>query len=134
MRGSTTDAPARRAPASRSETMKLWFLLFQGLAVATCTAAPTTFKCANEEGRPIADLVVDLDMRTMRWAGFSCRIHSVTEEYVSAYQESTEVVVGGGLWVLNRMTGRFTRMDVYLLFDSPPKTKTHLTISTYRGT
>ena len=125
--------------------MKLWFLLFQSLAVATCTAAPMTLTCTNEEGRPIADLVVDLDMRTMRWAGFSYKIRSVTEGYVSAYQESPEAEVGGGLWILNRMTGLFTRIDVYFLFDTSQaaatsaKTKTQvapltLTTSTYRGT
>src|SRR6266853_2682658 len=125
--------------------MKLWFLFLQSLAVAICTAAPITFKCINEVGRPIADLLVDLDKRTMKWAGFSYTMRSVTEGYLSAYQEIDEAQVGGGFWIINRMTGGFTRIDVYFLFptsEAPatsPKTKTQgagltLTTSTYRGT
>ena len=108
-------------------------LLLSGLAIG----APVTFKCTTAEGYPAADLVVDLDDRTMLWATVQKYvIHAVDDRYISAYLTPRQTEVGGEVWVLNRTNGDYVRATIGVTWPTPEsvgKGPGTLTASTYRG-
>jgi len=80
---------------------------------AESMAAPVTLKCFTDAGRPVTDLIVDLDAQTLIWGrGFEkYNVINVTENYITAY-EIPNIDVGGGVWVLDRRNGKFKRANV----------------------
>src|SRR5581483_6954273 len=91
------------------------------LGIATCVSAvPVTFKCNAEGGTPVADLIVDLDARQMKWGRTATYvIHRTDEQYISAH-EITPDRVGGEIWVLDRKTGEYNRATVFLGWQTAP--------------
>jgi hypothetical protein len=65
-------------------------------------AAPVTLTCISDAGRPLTDLIVDLDARTLTWGRgfFKYNVINVTDNYITAY-EIPNIDVGGGVWVLD---------------------------------
>lgn len=114
----------------------LALVLFLLLGAASSTAGPVVFKCTTVEGNPAADLVVDLDGRTMLWAIQKYVIHAVDDRYISAYLTSQDEV-GGEVWVLNRTNGEYIRATIFIGWPTPDSVKQSpgkLTATTYRGT
>ena len=108
------------------------------LVVGSSAAAPVTFKCTTAEGDPAADLVVDIENRTMVWATHQLyTIHAVDDRYISAYLKN-QSQVGGEVWVLNRTTGEYLRVDVTITWLSAEAARSmrspgKLSAGTYRG-
>ena len=92
-------------------------LLIQLAVVGSSVAAPVTFKCTTAEGTSAADLVIDIEKRTMAWGITKYTIHAVDDRYISAY-ENSKGAVGGEVWVLNRISGEYLRASVFIGWDS----------------
>ncbi len=119
---------------------KIAFLIAQLLLVGSSAAAPVTFKCTTSEGTPAADLVVDIEKRTMVWSIKKYTIHAIDDRYISAY-ENNQSRVGGEVWVLDRTTGNYLRASVSVSWESPEAAKAamqrndpgKISAQTYRG-
>ena len=74
-------------------------------------AEPVVLKCRSQDGRDVADLTVDTENNYMRW-GTNYNIVHVSSEYITAYQETLNIV-GGEVFVMHRATGE--AMGVLLL-------------------
>lgn len=110
------------------------FLFLAQATAGTCAAAPLTLKCKTAIG--IADLVVDIDNRTMRWGILKYEIRHVTDRYITAIHEHSDNV-GAEVWVLDRTTGEYQRADVGFTMHAAVGggyTPLALTADTNRGT
>jgi hypothetical protein len=106
------------------------------LFACTANAAPITLKCTDSSGQPAADLFVDSAAGVMRWGVIPYRITHQNDRYISAVQSTTNNV-GGEIWVLDRVTGQYTRASVAMLatrFAGATPLDPHLEASTYSGT
>jgi hypothetical protein len=91
----------------------------QLLAIGSCAAAPVTLKCTTAYETPAADLVVDIENRTMMWGeAVKYTIHAIDDRYISAHHIHPSEV-GGEIWVLNRATGEYLRAEVSISWASP---------------
>jgi len=116
---------------------KIAFLIAQLLVVEVSAAAPVTFKCTTAEGVPAADIVVDIENRTLVWGSHEkYTIHAADDRYISAYLKN-QGQVGGEVWVLNRITGEYLLASVFVGWKSPEairrKDPGRLTANTYSG-
>lgn len=85
------------------------------LLANTATAAPVTLKCTDQSGEPVADLLVDVTAKEMSWSISRYRITQLGARYISAVEITPPDRVGGEIWVLDRVTGRYTRAAVAIL-------------------
>lgn len=107
------------------------------LAINTVQAAPIKFQCTASDGGRVADLIVDIEKRSLTWAsGSKYTIHSINNQYISAYENIYSGEVGGEVWVLNRITGEYLRAATFIGWYSPEAAKSEpgkLTGNIYRG-
>lgn len=108
-------------------------LVMQMLAIQCLYAGPVTLKCTTDSGDKAADLVVDVEKRTMTWAHLKYDIFHVNDTYISAYEKSNRV--GGEVWVINRNTGLYKRgaVGIYCSTDCSPSDKQVFLSRTYEG-
>ena len=110
-----------------------------GIATAfpvTTSATPLALKCVDESGVPVVDLQVDLAARQLRWGLNRYRITQQDERYISAVELVESGRVGGEIWVLDRITGQYTRAVVAILssrFSSGRPIDPKLKAVTYSG-
>jgi hypothetical protein len=113
----------------------LW-LLFVVAAFSTGTlAAPIKLKCTTEDGKPAADLTVDVSAKLLSWGATRYRIRAIDDRYISAYLEAGDTT-GGEVWVFDRVSGEYLRAGVAITWNSPDdfsKKPGTLTAATYRG-
>jgi hypothetical protein len=117
--------------------MRIATLLIGLLVVGPAHSAPLILKCTDSSGQPVADLQVDLAGREMRWSILRYRITQLSDRYISALQLTAPSDVGGEVWVLDRVTGRYTRASVAVLatgFSGNQPVNPRLEASTYTGT
>ena len=112
-------------------------VLTQGWA-APSVAEPVTFKCKTDSGSAAADLVIDLDKRTLTWGGSRYEIRNVTSQYITAI-EWPDDKVGAEVWVFDRNSGEYQRAIVAIMRTATPGAPNGLgppalTRDTYRGT
>lgn len=88
------------------------------LVVGTSAQAePITLKCKTDTGEKAADLVVDFASNQLRWGPSTYTIFHKNDQYISAYEVPGNRV-GGEVWVLDRVTGEYTRAAVLIFTDS----------------
>src|SRR5260221_14195825 len=79
------------------------------------TAKPYVLKCTLADGNPISDLLVDLDNQIMQFGPSQNPsryvISDTTERYITGFYHPTNLSnnIVGEIWVLDRITGDFTR-------------------------
>ena len=97
---------------------RLIVLIFLALACQAASGEPLTLKCWLPDGKPTGDLVIDLDKKTMKWAGvLEYKIEKLTPEYITAIQESYQTEVGSEIFVINRATGDYQRASVAIKYS-----------------
>ena len=94
-------------------------------------AEPVVLKCRSQDGRDVADLTVDIENNYMRW-GTNYNIVHVSSEYITAYQETLNIV-GGEVFVMHRATGEYWRALAGKYCSSPSCDDEKMGILTYRG-
>lgn len=95
--------------------MRVLALIVALLLPSAATAGAVTLKCTDQSGQPVADLQVDVGAGEMRWSIISYRITQQDERYISATEITEADRVGGEVWVLDRVTGQYTRAAVAIL-------------------
>lgn len=107
-------------------------LLLSAILVLPLRAAdePTKLKCVAEDGRPVADLIIDLVKKRMTLGVYNYTITNVTDKFISAYQEDSDI--GGETLVLDRVTGKYVRAFIGMLCDENGK-NCSLEARVYRG-
>ena len=94
-----------------------------------------TFKCIHAEGDPAADLVVDIENEILLW-GLAYRIHSITDQYISAHRV-TRSEVGGDIFVFDRISGNYLFAAVGIYFHGVEDIKQgkpgYFTTNTFSG-
>ena len=119
-----------------------FFIIIFPLSVVS---APVTFNCETSVGVKTDDLFVDFQNELIFWGDAISKyeIVGLTEEYITAYKMPTETsgktmsldeVVGGEVFVLNRVSGNYIRGSVNMVWvvgEKPGEAK--LRGNVYRG-
>lgn len=116
--------------------MRLIVLLFSFLCVSEAFAGAISLKCIDSSGQAAADLHVDLAEGELRWSIVRYRITQQSDRYISATQVTSPDEVGGEIWVLDRITGEYTRASVSILateFSEGRPVDPRLAAVTYSG-
>jgi hypothetical protein len=95
--------------------MRAFVLIVLLLLANAATAAPVTLKCTDQSGQPAANLEVDVVATEMRWGVSQYRITQMDARYISGVQVTSPDEVGGEIWVLDRVSGQYTRAAVGIL-------------------
>ncbi|MGO1001905.1 hypothetical protein [Lysobacter sp. CA196] len=95
--------------------MRIVALIVAFLLPDAAIAATATLKFTDQSGQPVADLQVNVVAAEMRWSINSYRITQQDERYISATEITKADRVGGEVWVLDRVTGQYTRAAVAIL-------------------
>lgn len=113
-------------------------LFFLGFFVcAPVLSAPITLKCTDSSGQPAADLIVDTSANRITWGIIPFRINQQSDRYITAQEIVPSSRVGGETWVLDRVTGHYTRAGVAILaskFSGPTPVDPKVQAYTYMGT
>jgi hypothetical protein len=96
--------------------MRQLLLIFLSVFITSVNANEVTLKCVTDTGQKAADLKIDLDSNTMKWAHLEYEIYHSSDLYISAYQKSKDI--GGEVWVINRVTGEYKRSAVGMYCNS----------------
>lgn len=88
-------------------------------SITSSSAKPYVLKCTVSDGRPVADLTVDLDALIMTWGGTRYVITDVTDRYISGMKTARDAVppVGGEVWVLDRVTGEYKKAVIGMFYN-----------------
>jgi hypothetical protein len=90
------------------------------LAVPASAANPLTLKCTTSSGEPAADLKVDIANHRMSWDALNYKITHVTDRYITAIDTKLlNTNVGGEVWVLDRVNGKYKRALVVMGCPDP---------------
>ena len=110
------------------------------LIIPSITWADTvTLKCyAGDNGERVADLVVNIEAKTLKWGAYSeYEIISSNEIYITAYAKPNQFnkEVGGEVWSINRVTGKYKRaaVGIYHSENAKPTDKGSLEAITFSG-
>src|SRR5580704_16307129 len=94
--------------------------LIAALAVPASAATPLTLKCTTSNGEPAADLKVDIANHRMSWDALNYKITHVTSRYITAIDTKLlNTNVGGEVWVLDRVNGKYKRALVVMGCPDP---------------
>ena len=102
-------------------------------------ADTVTLKCyAGDNGERVADLVVNIEAKTLKWGAYSeYEIISSNETYITAYAKPNQFIkeVGGEVWSINRVTGEYKRaaVGIYHGENAKPTDKGSLEALTFSG-
>jgi hypothetical protein len=94
--------------------------LMAAVAVPASAANPITLKCTTSNGEPAADLKVDIANHRMSWDALNYKITHVTDRYITAIDTKLlNTNVGGEVWVLDRVNGKYKRALVVMGCPDP---------------
>jgi hypothetical protein len=94
--------------------------LMAALAAPASAANPVTLKCTTSNGEPAADLKVDIANHRMSWDALNYKITHVTDRYITAIDTKLlNANVGGEVWVLDRVNGKYKRALVVMGCPDP---------------
>lgn len=87
--------------------------MFLAIVSSNAMAEPITFKCTNSKGIHTADLVVDIEKKTVVWGNIKFAILATDEFYMAAIRAGSGNIVGGEVFVQNRYTGDYLHTGIY---------------------
>jgi hypothetical protein len=94
--------------------------LIAALAVPASAAHPVILKCTTSNGEPAADLKVDIANHRMSWDALNYKITHITDRYITAIDTKLlNANVGGEVWVLDRVNGKYKRALVVMGCPDP---------------
>jgi hypothetical protein len=88
------------------------FFLIAFLAHTNVLASPVTLKCKTDTGEATVDLVLNIENRTMHWGVSEYEIVHFDDNFVTSLELDTSKG-GGEIFVISRITGKYTRGAVY---------------------
>ncbi|MBK7115276.1 MAG: hypothetical protein IPM70_18315 [Proteobacteria bacterium] len=92
----------------------LGFALVSITIAQAAEASPITYKCEASNGEVVADFIVDIDKRQIRWGSYTrYNIQSASDRFISAYEDNGRAI-GGEVLVLDRLTGDYTRVALHM--------------------
>jgi hypothetical protein len=90
-------------------------------------AKPYVLKCTTAEGYPRIDVTIDIEHKTITWGNAYYTISDITDEYVTGIHTPRDYyglhppdLVGGEVFVLDRVSGVYKRAWVGLACKDPP--------------
>jgi hypothetical protein len=127
----TLGPPLNRRTAMTSRPT---FLILCGslLLAASAYAESLTLKCTTVDGKPAADLTIDLEAKRMTWSLTEYSITGLTDRYITGVSREFDRI-GGEIFVVDRSTGAYQRARVSMTCVDDKCTEHRLSSDTYRG-